>query len=52
MNKYIAELIGTFFLVLTIGCTVIGSGAGALARWRSIELVKRQRFSDVAAFYS
>ncbi|MBI3414250.1 MAG: aquaporin [Verrucomicrobia bacterium] len=23
MNKYIAELIGTFFLVLTIGCTVI-----------------------------
>ena len=24
MNKYIAELIGTFFLVLTIGCTVIG----------------------------
>jgi aquaporin Z len=31
MNKYIAELIGTFFLVLTIGCTVIGSGAGALA---------------------
>jgi aquaporin Z len=31
MNKYIAELIGTFFLVLTVGCTVIGSGAGALA---------------------
>ena len=31
MNKYIAELIGTFFLVLTIGCTVIGSGAGAFA---------------------
>jgi aquaporin Z len=25
MNKYIAEFIGTFFLVLTIGCTVIGS---------------------------
>jgi aquaporin Z len=24
MNKYIAEFIGTFFLVLTIGCTVIG----------------------------
>ena len=22
MNKYIVELIGTFFLVLTIGCTV------------------------------
>lgn len=31
MNKYTAEFIGTFFLVLTIGCTVIGSGAGALA---------------------
>ena len=24
MNKYLTELIGTFFLVLTIGCTVIG----------------------------
>jgi aquaporin Z len=31
VNKYIAELIGTFFLVVTIGCTVIGNGAGALA---------------------
>jgi aquaporin Z len=31
MNKYIAELIGTFFLVLTIGCTVIGHGAGPFA---------------------
>src|SRR5580765_3935443 len=31
MNKYIAEFIGTFFLVLTIGCTIIGSGAGAFA---------------------
>jgi aquaporin Z len=30
MNKYIAEFIGTFFLVLTVGCTVIG-GVGALA---------------------
>src|SRR5277367_5721687 len=30
MNKYICELIGTFFLVLTIGCTVIG-GVGPLA---------------------
>lgn len=29
MNKYIAELIGTFFLVLTIGCTVIGGVAVA-----------------------
>ncbi len=27
MNKYITELIGTFFLVLTIGCTVISGGA-------------------------
>jgi aquaporin Z len=31
MNKYVAELIGTFFLVLTVGCTVIGHGAGPLA---------------------
>lgn len=31
MNKYVTEFIGTFFLVLTIGCTVIGAGAGALA---------------------
>jgi aquaporin Z len=31
VNKYFAELIGTFFLVLTIGCTVIGHGAGPLA---------------------
>jgi aquaporin Z len=31
MKKYIAELIGTFFLVLTIGCSVIGNGAGPLA---------------------
>jgi aquaporin Z len=31
MNKYITEFIGTFFLVLTIGCTVIGNGAGPLA---------------------
>ena len=31
MNKYIVELIGTFFLVLTIGCTVIGNGAGPFA---------------------
>src|SRR5580692_3744105 len=31
MNKYFAEFIGTFFLVLTVGCTVIGNGAGAFA---------------------
>src|SRR5258708_4437795 len=31
MNKYVAEFIGTFFLVLTVGCTVVGNGAGALA---------------------
>ena len=31
MNKYIAEFIGTFFLVLTIGCTVIGPGTGVIA---------------------
>jgi len=31
MKKYIVELIGTFFLVFTIGMTVIDPGAGALA---------------------
>jgi aquaporin Z len=31
MNKYIVELIGTFFLVFTVGCCVIGASAGALA---------------------
>jgi aquaporin Z len=30
MNKYLTELIGTFFLVLTIGCTVIAGGTGAI----------------------
>src|ERR1700692_339499 len=31
MTKYVSEFIGTFFLVLTIGCAVIGHGAGTLA---------------------
>jgi aquaporin Z len=31
MNKYIVEFIGTFFLVLVIGLTVLGNGAGAMA---------------------
>jgi aquaporin Z len=31
MGKYIVEMIGTFFLVLTIGMTVIAPGAGPLA---------------------
>ena len=31
MNKYIAEFIGTFFLVLTIGCTVIPAATGVIA---------------------
>src|SRR5215469_14152046 len=31
MRKYIAEFIGTFFLVLTIGCTVIPAAAGVIA---------------------
>src|SRR5215831_1998865 len=31
MNKYLMELVGTFFLVFTIGCTVVGNGAGMLA---------------------
>ncbi len=31
MKKYLVEFIGTFFLVFTIGCTVIAPGAGAFA---------------------
>lgn len=31
MKKYVAEFIGTFFLVLTIGCCVIGAGATVIA---------------------
>src|SRR2546430_7725235 len=31
MNKYITEFIGPFFLVLTVGCTGIGAGAGVIA---------------------
>jgi aquaporin Z len=31
MNKLITEFIGTFFLVLTIGCTVIGNNPGVIA---------------------
>ena len=30
MPKYLCELIGTFFLVLTVGCTVIGGVAGVI----------------------
>ena len=30
MNKYLTEFIGTFFLVLTIGCTVIPGSAGVI----------------------
>lgn len=31
MKRYLVELIGTFFLVFTIGMTVIAPGAGAMA---------------------
>jgi aquaporin Z len=31
MGRYAAEFIGTFFLVLTIGCTGIGAGPGVIA---------------------
>lgn len=31
MNKYITEFIGTFFLVFTVGCTVINNATGPLA---------------------
>src|SRR4029078_4157352 len=30
MPKYLTEFIGTFFLVFTIGCTVIAGGAGVI----------------------
>ena len=30
MNKYIAEFVGTFFFILTIGCTLIGADAGVI----------------------
>jgi aquaporin Z len=30
MNKYVTELIGTFFLVLTIGCTVLAGLPGVI----------------------
>jgi aquaporin Z len=30
MSKYLVEFIGTFFLVLTIGCTVLGGVAGVI----------------------
>ena len=30
MSKYLTEFIGTFFLVLTIGCTVIPAAAGVI----------------------
>src|SRR5258708_36191350 len=30
MNKYITELIGSFYLVLPIGCTVIAGAAGVI----------------------
>jgi aquaporin Z len=30
MNKYLTEFIGTFFLVLTIGCTVLGGVPGVI----------------------
>jgi len=31
MNKYVVEFVGTFFLVLTVGCTGIGAPAGVIA---------------------
>src|SRR5213075_1469935 len=30
MNKYVTEFIGTFFLVLTIGCTVLPGSPGVI----------------------
>ena len=34
MGKFLTEFIGTFFLVATIGFTVIAPGAGIWRRWR------------------
>jgi aquaporin Z len=31
MNKYLTEFIGTFFLVLTVGCSVLIGGSGVIA---------------------
>lgn len=31
MSKYLTEFVGMFFFVLTVGCVVIGNGAGNLA---------------------
>jgi len=31
MNKYLTEFIGTFFLVLTVGCTVVPGSPGVIA---------------------
>ena len=31
MNKYVTEFIGTFFLLLTVGCSVIIGGGGVIA---------------------
>jgi aquaporin Z len=31
MNKLLTEFIGTFFLVLTVGCTVVPGAAGVIA---------------------
>jgi aquaporin Z len=31
INKYLAEFVGTFFLVLTIGCTVLAGSPGVIA---------------------
>lgn len=31
MDKYLVEFIGTFFLVLTVGCSVVIGGAGVIA---------------------
>ena len=34
VKKYLVEFIGTFFLVLTVGCTVMKPGdAGMFAEW-------------------
>ena len=38
MMKYLVEFIGTFFLVATVGFTVIAPGAGRWRHWPSVRL--------------
>jgi outer membrane protein TolC len=47
MNRYLMELIGTFFLVLTVGCTVIGNGPGVIP---PLAIAARANLEEARAF--